>query len=76
MLLVVIWREGNSNPFQYSCLENSMDREAWRAIVHGVARVRHDRATNTQTEKEAASGRRATEGFSEEVILSWVVIIG
>ena len=53
-----------------------MDREAWRAIVHGVARVRHDRATNTQTEKEAASGRRATEGFSEEVILSWVVITG
>ena len=25
---------GNGNPFQYSCLENSMDREAWRAIVH------------------------------------------
>ena len=24
-------------PLQYSCLENSMDREAWRAIVHGVA---------------------------------------
>ena len=42
MLLVVIWKEGNSNPFQYSCLENSMDSEAWRATVHGVARVRHD----------------------------------
>ena len=27
---------GNSNPFQYSCLENSMDRGAWEAIVHGV----------------------------------------
>ena len=26
----------NGNPFQYSCLENSMDREAWRTIVHGV----------------------------------------
>ena len=28
--------EGNGNPFQYSCLENSMDRGAWQAIVHGV----------------------------------------
>ena len=29
--------EGNGNPLQYSCLENPMDRGAWRAIVHGVA---------------------------------------
>ena len=29
--------EGNGNPLQYSCLENSMDRGAWRAIVCGVA---------------------------------------
>ena len=29
---------GNGNPLQYSCLENPMDREAWRAIVHGVAK--------------------------------------
>ena len=28
---------GNGNPLQYSCLENSMDREAWWAIVHKVA---------------------------------------
>ena len=28
---------GNSNPLQYSCLENSMDRGAWQATVHGVA---------------------------------------
>ena len=28
---------GNSNPFQYSSLENSMDRGAWQAVVHGVA---------------------------------------
>ena len=27
---------GNGNPIQYSCLDNSMHREAWRATVHGV----------------------------------------
>ena len=27
---------GNGNPLRYSCLENSMDRGAWRATVHGV----------------------------------------
>ena len=30
--------EGNGNPLQYSCLENPMDGEAWRATVHGVAK--------------------------------------
>ena len=29
--------EGNGTPLQYSCLENSMDRGAWKAAVHGVA---------------------------------------
>ena len=29
--------EGNGNMLQYSCLENSMDRGAWPATVHGVA---------------------------------------
>ena len=31
--------EGNGNPFQYSCLENPMDRGAWQATVYRVARV-------------------------------------
>ena len=30
--------EGNGNALQYSCLENSMDRGAWPATVHGVAK--------------------------------------
>ena len=34
--------EGNGNPFQYSCLENPMDRGTWGATVHGVTRVRQD----------------------------------
>ena len=32
--------EGNGNPPQYSCLENPVDRGAWRAAVHGVAQSR------------------------------------
>ena len=30
--------EGNGNPLQYSCLGNPMEREAWRATIHGVTR--------------------------------------
>ena len=30
--------EGNGNPLQYSCLRNFVDRGAWRATVHGVAK--------------------------------------
>ena len=30
--------EGNGNPFQYPCLENSMDEGAWQARVHGVTK--------------------------------------
>ena len=36
-----LWRspgEGNDNPLQYSCLENSMDGGTWWATVHGVAK--------------------------------------
>ena len=32
---------GNGNPLQYSCLENSMDREAWWSIVHGGHKGSH-----------------------------------
>ena len=31
---------GHGNALQYSCLENPMDRGAWRATVHGVAKTR------------------------------------
>ena len=39
----------NGNPLQYFCLENSMDRGAWRATVHGVASVRYNLATKLPT---------------------------
>ena len=32
--------EGYGSPLQYSCLENPMDRGAWQATVHGVAKSR------------------------------------
>ena len=44
--------EGNGNPVQYSCLDNSTDRGAWQATVHGVQRVGHDWATNTHKTQE------------------------
>ena len=37
--------EGNGNPLQYSCLENTTDRGTWWVTVHGVAKVRHDLVT-------------------------------
>jgi len=40
--------EGNGNPLLYSCLGNPMDREAWQATVHGVAKSRHHLVTKQQ----------------------------
>ena len=37
--------DGNGNPLQYFCLENSMNRGAWQATVHRVTSVRYDWAT-------------------------------
>ena len=42
---------GNDNPFQYSCLENPMDRGAWWATVRGVSKSQ----TLSQTEQLSAS---------------------
>ena len=41
--------EGNGYPFQYSCLENSMERGGWWVIVPGVAKIRQDWVNNTFT---------------------------
>ena len=34
--------KGMATPLQYSCLENSMDRRAWQAAVHGASKIRQD----------------------------------
>ena len=40
--------EGNSNPFQYTCLENPMDRGAWWATVHGIEKELTELLNNKQ----------------------------
>ena len=42
-------RGGNGNPLQYSCLGNPMERGAWRATIHGVAKSQTQLVTNTFT---------------------------
>ena len=37
-MYILLFGEGNGHPLQYSCLENPMDRGAWWAAVHGVAK--------------------------------------
>ena len=47
--------EGNGNPFQYSCLENPMDRGAWWATVQGVTKNRIQLNNETTTTKSKRS---------------------
>ena len=42
--------EGTGNPLQYSCLENSLDRGAWQAIVHGATGSWTQLSTDTHKE--------------------------
>ena len=51
--------EGNDNPLQYSCLENSMDRGVWRATVHGVTKE------SDTTEQLTLSGRQNIDMFHD-----------
>ena len=47
--------EGNGNPLQYYCLKNPMDRGAWQATVHGVAKSRTRLSDFTSTKMEKGS---------------------
>ena len=65
-----IAREGNSNPLQYSCLENPMARGAWQARVHGVAKRKtqlNDSHTHTHTHTELYAGSW-TRAFSTPIV--------
>ena len=52
--------EGNGNPFQYSCLENSMDCGAWQATVHRVA---NSQTRLKQTSTYACTAAAATKSL-------------
>ena len=45
------WRGGHDNPFQYSCLEDTMDREAWWTVVCGVMEL-----DMTEQQQQSAPG--------------------
>ena len=82
---------GNGNPLQYSCLGNAMDRGAWRATVHSVAKVwtRLNRETgfpDSSVGKESAcnagdprsipgSGKSAGEGTGYPLQYSWAYLV-
>ena len=60
--------EANGNPLQYSCLENAMDRGAWWAAVHGVAKSR-TRLSNFTFHFNALEKEMATHSS----VLAWRV---
>ena len=59
-------REGNGNPLQYSCLENSTDRGVWWAAVHGV--------TQSQTRlKQLCMHALGKEMTTHSSVLAWKI---
>ena len=49
--------EGNGNPLQYSSLENSLDKGAWQATVHGITRVRLNNKLKSKQKQTKERGR-------------------
>ena len=54
-------REGNGNPLQHSCLENPMDRGAWRATIQGLM-------TKSQTQPKLLSTEPLYQSYNHENI--------
>ena len=57
--------EGNSNPLQYACLGNSMDRGAWWATVHGVAKSRTRLSTHPHMHEPDRAGSESPAAPSQ-----------
>ena len=70
---------GHGNPLQYSCLENPMDRGAWRATVHGVSESRtrltdcaqHSTANARKPRMRSFSSPKEVEVREERLSGSW-----
>ena len=58
--------EGNSNPLQYSCLENPMDGRAWQATFHVITRVGIVSATKPLPNQPKVHGPRSLVGFTQK----------
>ena len=59
---------GNGNPLQYSCLENPKEREAWWAIVHGVAK------SQSQLKQLSTKVVRATTKTEFHCCIDWLIL--
>ena len=78
--VILLQGEGNGTPLQYSCLENPMDRGAWWAAVHGVAKSRTRLSDFTLTfptwgSKRGACFSLAVFSFSEDFSLPFLVAL-
>ena len=60
-------QEGHGNPLRYSCLENPMDRGAWQATVHGVAKSRTQDTTKRLTPSLSSSKHAGSYGTGKNV---------
>ena len=67
-------REGNGNPLQYSCLENSMDRGAWWTTVHGVTESLTRLSDLTFTLMDCSPQGSSVHGILQARIVEWVAI--
>ena len=64
--------EGNGNPLQYSCLENSMDGGSWRLHSMGSQRVGHDRLTSLASDLYQLQTKHKCIGMSSTLIPYYV----
>ena len=59
---------GDGNPLQYSCLENPMDRGAWRATVHGVAKSQPGLSSQTTITTHHLQRQRGRGAAGEQAL--------
>ena len=68
---------GNGNPLPYSCLEKSMDRRAWWATAHGVAKSRTQSSTehthNTESYTSLQTVLPALLQMTVSIFLTWYI---